>query len=115
MHGSADRAASVVLVRPDKLERLTIKDKQPPLGIGARTGDDAWSTIFLWGAEYLNWNVRWILGYRGGGELRLAFERGETDLYATANLITLRELIGSGFRPFTQQGKLRQGFISKKT
>ena len=50
--------------------------------------------MFLWGAEYLGWNVRWILGYQGGGELRLAFERGETDLYATANLITLRELIG---------------------
>jgi hypothetical protein len=103
--GSVDRATSVVLVRPDKLERLTNKEK-PPLGIGARTGDDAWSTMFLWGAEYLNWNVRWILGYQGGGELRLAFERGETDLYATANLITLRELIGTGFRPFTQQGKL---------
>jgi len=103
--GSVDRANSVVLIRPDKLERLTNKEK-PPLGIGARTGDDAWSTMFLWGAEYLNWNVRWILGYQGGGELRLAFERGETDLYATANLITLRELIGGGFRPFTQQGKL---------
>ena len=105
MLGSVDRAASVVLLRPDKLERLTSKDK-PPLGIGARTGDDAWSTMFLWGAEYLGWNVRWILGYQGGGELRLAFERSETDLYATANLVTLRELIGSGFRPLTQQGKL---------
>ena len=83
MLGSVDRATSVVLLRPDKMERLTAKD-QPPLGIGARTGDDAWSTMFLWGAEYLNWNVRWILGYQGGGELRLALERGETDLYATA-------------------------------
>lgn len=105
MIGSVDRATSVVLLRPDKLERLTDKSK-PPLGIGARTGDDTWSTIFLWGAEYLNWNVRWILGYQGGGELRVAFERGETDLYATANLVTLRELIASGFRPLTQQGSL---------
>ena len=105
MIGSVDRATSVVLLRPDKLERLTDKSK-PPLGVGARTGDDTWSTIFLWGAEYLNWNVRWILGYQGGGELRVAFERGETDLYATANLITLRELIASGFRPLTQQGSL---------
>lgn len=103
--GSVDRASSVVLVRPDKLDRLTSRDKQP-LGIAARTGDDSWSTIFLWGAEYLNWNVRWVLGYRGGGEMRVSFERGETDLYATANLQTLRELIGAGFRPLTQQGKL---------
>jgi tripartite-type tricarboxylate transporter receptor subunit TctC len=103
--GSVDRATSVVLLRPDKMERLTNKDK-PPLGIGGRTGEDAWTTMFLWGAEYLNWNVRWILGYQGGGEMRLAFERGETDLYATANLVALRELIATGFRPFTQQGKL---------
>ena len=103
--GSVDRASSVVLIRPDKLDRLTSRDKQP-LGIAARTGDDSWSTIFLWGAEYLNWNVRWILGYRGGGEMRVAFERGEADLYATANLLTLRELISAGFRPLTQQGKL---------
>lgn len=103
--GSVDRATSLVLLRPDKMERLTDKSK-PPLGIGARTGDDSWSTIFLWGAEYLNWNVRWILGYQGGGELRVAFERGETDLYATANLVALRELIASGFRPLTQQGSL---------
>ena len=105
MLGSVDRATSVVLLRPDKMERLTAKD-QPPLGIGARTGDDAWSTIFLWGAESLNWNVRWILAYQGGGELRLAFELGETDLYATANLLTLRELMAAGFRPLTQQGSL---------
>ena len=58
--------------------------------------------MFLWGAEYLNWNVRWIFGYQDGGEMRLAFERGETDLYATANLSTLRELIAAGFRPLTQ-------------
>lgn len=105
MLGSVDRAPSVVLLRPDKLDRLTNKEK-PSLAIGARNGEDAWSTIFLWGAEYLNWNVRWILGYQGGGELRMAFERGEADLYATANLVTLRELIASGFRPLTQQGQL---------
>jgi hypothetical protein len=45
-------------------------------------------------------------GYQGGGELRLAFEHGETDLYAPANLLTLRELMAAGFRPFTQQGSL---------
>ena len=103
--GSVDRAPSVVLLRPDKLDRLTNKEK-PSLAIGARNGEDAWSTIFLWGAEYLNWNVRWILGYQGGGEFRMAFERGEADLYATANLVALRELIGGGFRSLTQQGKL---------
>ena len=62
--------------------------------------------MFLWGAEYLKWNVRWILGYGGGGEMRLAFQRGESDLYATANLQALRELTAAGFHPFVQQGRL---------
>ncbi len=56
--GSVDRATSVVLLRPDKLERLTNKDK-PPLGIGARTGDDAWSTMFLWGAVRTSTGTWW--------------------------------------------------------
>ena len=38
----------------------------------------------------------------------MAFERGEADLYATANLVALRELIGAGFRSLTQQGKLTE-------
>jgi len=35
--GSVGRGTSVVLIKPDKLDRLTNRDK-PPLAIGARTG-----------------------------------------------------------------------------
>jgi hypothetical protein len=70
--------------------------------------------MFLWGAEYLKWNVRWILGYGGGGEMRLAFQRGETDIYATSNLIALKELIAEGFQPFVQKGRLLSDGSSKK-
>jgi tripartite-type tricarboxylate transporter receptor subunit TctC len=103
--GSIVRSTSVAMVRPDKLERLTDPSK-PTLAVGSRTGDDSWNTMFLWGAEYLKWNVRWILGYGGGGEMRLAFQRGESDLYASANLQGLRELTAGGFQPFVQQGRL---------
>jgi tripartite-type tricarboxylate transporter receptor subunit TctC len=103
--GSVVRGTTVAMIKPDNLERLTNPSK-PPLGIGTRTADDTWSTMFLWGAEYLKWNVRWIMGYRGGGELRIAFQRGETDIYASANLQALRELIGEGFQTFVQQGRL---------
>ncbi|HET8563776.1 MAG TPA: hypothetical protein VFM35_07895 [Candidatus Binatia bacterium] len=104
--GSIVRSTSVGLMKLDKLARLTDPSK-PPLAIGARTGDDSWATMFLWGAEYLKWNVRWILGYGGGGEMRLAFQRGESDIYATANLKALQELTASGFHPFVQQGRLK--------
>ncbi|MGH7766291.1 MAG: Bug family tripartite tricarboxylate transporter substrate binding protein [Candidatus Binatia bacterium] len=103
--GSVVRGTTVAMIKPDKLERLTNPAK-PVLGIGTRTGDDTWSTMFFWGAEYLKWNVRWILGYRGGGELRIAFQRGETDIYASANLQALRELIAEGYQTFVQQGRL---------
>lgn len=105
MVGSVVRGTSVAMIKPDKLERLTNPSK-PPLGIGSRTADDSWSTMFLWGAEYLKWNVRWILGYRGGGELRIAFQRGETDIYASANIQALRELATEGFQTFVQQARL---------
>lgn len=103
--GSIVRSTSVALIRPDKLDRLTDSAK-PNLAVGSRTGDDSWNTMFLWGAEYLKWNVRWILGYGGGSDLRLAFQRGETDIYASANLPALRELAATGFQPFVQQGRL---------
>lgn len=103
--GSIVRSTSVALARPEKLERLTDAAK-PTLAVGSRTGDDSWNTMFLWGAEYLKWNVRWIFGYGGGSDLRLAFQRGETDIYASANLQALRELTATGFQPFVQQGRL---------
>lgn len=105
MIGSVVRGTSVGMIKPEKLERLTHPGK-PPLGIGSRTADDSWATMFLWGAEYLKWNVRWILGYRGGAELRIAFQRGETDIYASANAQALRELAAEGFQYFVQQGRL---------
>ena len=104
MVGSLRRGTSVAVIRPEKLDRLPGPGN--PLGIGTRTGDDSWNAIFLWGAEFLKWNVRWIMGYGGGGELRLAFQRGETDIYASAALPALRELVAAGFQPFVQQGRL---------
>src|ERR1044071_8241492 len=105
------RGASVALMRPEKLDRLK---SGKPLAIGSRSGEDSWSAMFLWGAEYLKWNVRWVLGYGGGGEMRLAFQRGETDIYATANLLALKELMAEGFQPFVQKGRLLPDGSSKK-
>ena len=69
------RGTPVALMRPEKIDRLK---SGKPLAIGSRSGEDSWSAMFLWGAEYLKWNVRWVLGYGGGSEMRLAFQRGET-------------------------------------
>jgi tripartite-type tricarboxylate transporter receptor subunit TctC len=102
--GSVFRQPSVALIRPDKLARLTAPDA--PLKVGVRAGDESWNAIFLWGAESLKWNLAWVAGYPGGGEIRLAFRRGETDIFGTAAISNLKELVGEGFKPFVQQGRL---------
>ncbi|HEV8724904.1 MAG TPA: hypothetical protein VGW77_30175 [Candidatus Binatia bacterium] len=109
--GAILRGTPVALMRPDKIDRLK---SGKPLTIGSRSGEDTWNAMFLWGAEYLKWNVRWVLGYGGGGEMRLAFQRGETDIYATSNLIALKELMADGFQPFVQKGRLLADGSSKK-
>jgi hypothetical protein len=102
--GSVRRGTSVALIRKKSLDRLTGSGE--PLKVGVRSGDESWNAMFLWGAEFLKWNVRWVQGYPGGGEILLAFERNETDIYPTATLPTLRKLTGDGFHPFVQQGML---------
>jgi tripartite-type tricarboxylate transporter receptor subunit TctC len=102
--GSVRRGTSVALIRKKSLDRLTSVGE--PLKVGVRSGDESWNAIFVWGAEFLKWNVRWVQGYPGGGEILLAFERNETDIYPTATLPTLRKLVGQGFSPFIQQGML---------
>jgi tripartite-type tricarboxylate transporter receptor subunit TctC len=102
--GSVRRGTSVALIRKKSLDRLTGTGE--PLKVGVRSGDESWNAMFLWGAEFLKWNLRWVQGYPGGGEILLAFERNETDIYPTATLPTLRKLVGEGFSPFVQQGML---------
>lgn len=109
--GAILRGTPVALMRPDKIDRLK---SGKPLAVGSRSGEDTWNAMFLWGAEYLKWNVRWVLGYGGGGEMRLAFQRGETDIYATSNLVALKELMADGFQPFVQKGRLLADGSSKK-
>ena len=102
--GSVRRGTSVALIWKKSLDRLTSPGE--PLKVGVRSGDESWNALFLWGAEFLKWNVRWVQGYRGGGEILVAFERNETDIYPTATLPTLRRLVADGFHPFIQQGML---------
>ena len=102
--GSVRRGTSVALIRKKSLERLTGSGE--PLKIGVRSGDESWNAIFLWGAEFLKWNVRWVQGYPGGGEIQLAFERNETDIYPTATLPTLQKFVAQNYTPFVQQGML---------
>ena len=49
-----------------------------------------------WGIEYLGWNARWILGYKGTNDLVLALDRGEIDMTATGVSAQVRRLLDTG-------------------
>ena len=68
------RGGSVVFMRTDQKANLTDKSK-PPVVIGVVDGDRSWEQMITWGAEYLGWNVRFVVGYPGSALMLLAVRR----------------------------------------
>jgi tripartite-type tricarboxylate transporter receptor subunit TctC len=63
-----------------------------------------------WGREFLGWNSKWVVGYRGTNDLMVALERGEIDMTATGSIPITQRLLGSGdFKILAQSGTLKDG------
>src|SRR5260221_715516 len=63
-----------------------------------------------WGIEFLDWNAKWVIGYRGTSELMVALERGEIDMTSTGNLFHVQRLLATGkFKVLAQTGMLKNG------
>ena len=55
--------------------------------------------------EYLGWNAKIIVGYRGTNDLSIAMERGEIDMHTTSNMFIVNKLMDTGrFRIIAQSG-----------
>jgi hypothetical protein len=68
-----------------------------------------------WGKEFLGWNLRWVLGYRGTSELFVALDRGEIDMTATSNMgLFSRLLAGGKSKILVQSGTTRAGRLSPR-
>jgi tripartite-type tricarboxylate transporter receptor subunit TctC len=93
--GGVQRGGSVVFMRTDHKANLTDRSK-PPVVIGVVDGDRSWEQMILWGAEYLGWNVRFVVGYPGSAMMLLAIRRGETHMMGTSNLFILKDMFRSG-------------------
>lgn len=110
--GGVGRGGSVLIINKDAEPRLYDKQARPvimgsPGGI-PRSG----MQMTLWGTEFLGWNSRWVVGYRGTNELTLALERGEIDMTSTANLFLIAKLVASGrFKLLVQTGTLKNGAV----
>jgi tripartite-type tricarboxylate transporter receptor subunit TctC len=93
--GGVQRGGSVVFMRTDHLANLTDKSK-PPVVIGVVDGDRSWEQMITWGAELLDWNVRFVVGYPGSAMMLLAIRRGETHMMGTSNLFILKDMFATG-------------------
>jgi tripartite-type tricarboxylate transporter receptor subunit TctC len=93
--GSIARGGSVLMARKDIKDSLT-DAKSRKLVVGDTDGIRTWVAMTVWGAEYLNWNLRWIYGYPGSRELQLAIRQGEIDMWATQNAKLVQDLKREG-------------------
>jgi tripartite-type tricarboxylate transporter receptor subunit TctC len=110
--GGAGRGGEVLLINKEAEKRLYDK-KAAPVIMGSLNGiPRSGMQMTAWGAEFLEWNVRWVLGYPGTNDLAIALERGEIDMTATGNLFVIQRLTESGkFKILVQSGTLKNGAL----
>jgi tripartite-type tricarboxylate transporter receptor subunit TctC len=108
--GGIGRGGTAVLISKEAEKRLADK-RAPPVAMGALGGvQRSGMLVTTWGIEFLGWNAKWVLGYRGTNELMLALERGEIDMTATANQFLIGKLLESGrFKILVQTGAQKNG------
>ena len=108
--GGVGRGGTVLLIGKEAEARLHDKGGAPvvmgALGGVPRSG----MQTTAWGIEFLGWNAKWVLGYRGTSDLMIALERGEIDMTSTANLFQVHKFLGNGrFKILSQSGALHGG------
>lgn len=104
--GGIHRGGSVLFIRKDAHKRLTDKNAAK-VNVGGISGARAWQAMNVWGAEFLGWNLKWIVGYPGTGALVKAISQGEIDILATQNAYIINELKGEGVIDLIAQEGIR--------
>lgn len=109
MVGAFPAPTSVVVLRKDAASRLSDKSK-PPVVKGDETADRTTDQMAVWAANYLDWNVRFVLGYPGTQEMVIAMHRGEIDMMITYGDSLLDQFEKDGnFLFLAQTGESRDG------
>jgi tripartite-type tricarboxylate transporter receptor subunit TctC len=112
--GGIAPSGTFLMIRKDALPRLTDKSK-PAVVVADADGLRSGVMMAAWGVLYLDWNLRWVLGYPGTSEMVLAVQRGEADLTATAGLAHINTMIGTGqIVPISQIGIFSDGKIVRR-
>ncbi len=80
--GTVERGSSVQIIRKSALERLKDPSK-PPIAHGSVSTDRTQDAVAAFGAIYLGWNLKFVLGYPNSNAIYLAYGRGEIDMFGS--------------------------------
>ena len=108
--GGAGKGGTVLIINKDAEKRVFDK-KADPVIMGALSGmPRSGMQMTAWGKEYLDWNVKWVVGYRGTNDLTVALERGEIDMTATGTIPLVQKMLNTGkFKILAQSGMMEDG------
>ena len=113
--GGAGLGGTVLIINKDAEKRIFDKKAEPVI-MGALSGmPRSGMQMTAWGKEFLDWNVKWVVGYRGTNDLTVALERGEIDMTATGTIPLVDKLMKTGkFKILAQSGMLKDGaFVAR--
>jgi len=112
--GSLNRGGSIMFINKKSHKRLMDKSKKPVI-VAAISGTRSWQAMPMWGAEFLGWNVRWIPGYRGVGQMSKALRQGEVEMFATNNTYVINQLKNDGVIDLlVQDGQVIKGKVTRR-
>lgn len=90
--GSVERGASVQIIRKSALKRMR-DPKAKPIAMGSVSTDRTQDSTAVFGAEYLGWNLKFVLGYPNSNAIYLAYGRGEIDMFGSGTVKILNRFI----------------------
>jgi len=113
--GGIGRGGTALMISKDAEKRLFDKNASPVI-MGSLSGmPRSGMQTTAWGKEFLGWNAKWVVGYRGTSELAVALERGEIDMTATGSIPLIQRLIETGrFKILAQSGTTENGRIGPR-
>jgi tripartite-type tricarboxylate transporter receptor subunit TctC len=94
MIGGVSAGGTVMVIKAEAKARLTDKSAAPVV-VGAVDATRTGLSMAMWGAEYLGWNVKWVIGYSGTSALMMAIQQGEIDMTGTSSLQQIRRLLAN--------------------
>jgi hypothetical protein len=113
MYGGFPAPTALVILRKDATSRLYNKSL-PPVVMGDENAVRNSDQMAVWGPNYLNWNVRWVLGYPGNNGIQLALTRGEIDMMVTYDSGLLGDLYSTGLFVYpAQSGDVQNGKLAR--